>query len=138
MAFYDEEPPSFVEYNGTATVNGSMMRVTVLAKEGGWKRKALEAVKKAGGYNAELDDGKPETVQSVQHRYNLGEYRVAYDITFTRDSVLANASKQSITILLRSDLSQIHDGDFQKYVKKAKSQQRMPGQNLVTPLRYKP
>jgi len=129
--------PRLVEYNGTALVNGSIMRVTVLAREGGWKHDAMKAVHKAGGYNVELGDSKPEATGSQRLRSILWSNRISYDVTFTHDSVLSGDSRASITILLKSDLSRFHDGEFQRDYKRMRSRQA-PGQNLITPLRCKP
>ncbi len=130
--------PQIVEYNGTALVNGAVMRVTVLAKEGGWKNDAMKAVHKAGGYNVELDEGKPEMTGSHVIRYNLWNNRIAYDVTFTHDSVLSGGSRPSMTILLKSDLSRFKDGEFQKTYKRIREQLRTPGQNYIIPLKNKP
>ncbi len=118
------------QYEGTAIVNGTVYRVSVLVKGDRWKSDVLKAVNKAGGYDVSLDEGK-ELPPSVRYRMAniLDASRICYEVTFSPDCCLTQGAlnKKPITVLMRSDLSIIYDGELQKGYSTAKS-------NIIAPV----
>ncbi len=101
----------FTRWSGTASFNGSVYKVTVVAADTvRWESEITRAISTAGGRCIEISEGKPFTAN------DRAIYGAAYMVTFIPEPRFTEdaAKKSPESVLLRSVTSRIPDGELMR------------------------